>query len=190
MRVKLSGTSRCATGSSRGSRPACRHAVGTARWPFRRNCCTLLRTSRAADAHRRRRRSRRHRSSCAAAGTCALGLAGRAAIGATIGLVREALRCEELLLAGAEREGCVAINAVEGFVCIQCRELQDLILLERHSTQLAVPGTVTMQQDHADNLTPDRAGTRALPGTSDHNTKVARKLQVKACLGRFGRYDS
>jgi hypothetical protein len=54
----------------------------------------------------------------AAAGACALGLAGRAAIGATVRFVREALRCEELLFARAKREGSVAINAVEGFVCI------------------------------------------------------------------------
>ncbi len=47
------------------------------------------------------------------------GLAGRAAIGATIGLILEAFACEELLLARAKREGAAAINAVEGFVCVQ-----------------------------------------------------------------------
>jgi hypothetical protein len=54
----------------------------------------------------------------AAAGACTLGLAGRAAIRATVRFVREALRCEELLFARTKGKRCVAINAVEGFVCI------------------------------------------------------------------------
>ena len=42
-----------------------------------------------------------------------------------------------------------------------------------------------MQQDHADNLTPGQADALAMPGSVDHNTKVAGKLQVKPHLGRF-----
>ena len=40
----------------------------------------------------------------------------------------------------------------------------------------------TSQQDHADNLTPEWAGARAIHGTCNYNTKVGGKLQVKPCV--------
>src|ERR1700678_1935803 len=54
----------------------------------------------------------------AAAAGSTLGLTRRAAIHAAVGLIGEALRGEKLLFAGAEREGCAAINAIEGFIGI------------------------------------------------------------------------
>jgi hypothetical protein len=50
-----------------------------------------------------------------AAALRAAGLAGGAAIGATVRFIGEALHCEELLLAGRERELASAIDAREHF---------------------------------------------------------------------------
>src|ERR1700677_1548402 len=57
------------------------------------------------------------RTAAAAAGST-LRLTRRAAIHAAVGLIGKALRGEKLLFAGAEREGCAAINAIEGFIGI------------------------------------------------------------------------
>ncbi len=54
----------------------------------------------------------------AAAGST-LRLTGRTAFGATVGLVLEAFAREELLFARAKNELAVAINAVQGFICVQ-----------------------------------------------------------------------
>jgi len=54
----------------------------------------------------------------AAAGS-ALRLTRRAAFRATVGLILEAFAREELLFAGAKNELAVAINAVQGFICVQ-----------------------------------------------------------------------
>jgi hypothetical protein len=64
-------------------------------------------------------------------------------------------------------------------------ELQDSIY-GMSAIQLNSPFLeLLMQQDHADNLTPEQAGTRATSGSVDHNTKVGKKLQVNPCMGRF-----
>ena len=55
----------------------------------------------------------------AAAAGSALRFAGGAAFRAAIGLVLEAFAREELLFAGAKNELAVAINAVQGFICVQ-----------------------------------------------------------------------
>ena len=47
----------------------------------------------------------------AAATCCAAGLAGSAAIGATVGLVLKTLLCVEFLLTGSKRKLCAAIDA-------------------------------------------------------------------------------
>jgi hypothetical protein len=57
-------------------------------------------------------------ASTAAAARTALGLTGRAAFGATVGLILEAFAREELLFSGAENELTVAINAAQGFISI------------------------------------------------------------------------
>jgi hypothetical protein len=54
----------------------------------------------------------------ATAGT-ALRLAGRTAFGATVGLILEAFAREELLFSGTENKLAVAINAVQGLICVQ-----------------------------------------------------------------------
>jgi hypothetical protein len=53
-----------------------------------------------------------------AAAGAALGLAGRAAFRATIGLVLEAFAREELLLSRTKNELAVTINAAQGFICV------------------------------------------------------------------------
>jgi hypothetical protein len=64
------------------------------------------------------RRSTTVTATATAATGAALGLAGRPALGATIGLVLEALAREELLFAGAKNELAVTINAAQGFICV------------------------------------------------------------------------
>jgi hypothetical protein len=54
----------------------------------------------------------------AAAGST-LRLTGRAAFRATVGLILEAFAREKLLFARAKDELAVAINAVQGFICVQ-----------------------------------------------------------------------
>jgi hypothetical protein len=49
----------------------------------------------------------------------ALRLAGRTAFGATVGLILEAFAREKLLFARAKNELAVAINAVQGLICVQ-----------------------------------------------------------------------
>jgi hypothetical protein len=52
----------------------------------------------------------------AAGAVTALGFASRATVEATIRLVREAFGGKELLLAGREGKGCIAVYAIEGFI--------------------------------------------------------------------------
>ncbi len=54
----------------------------------------------------------------AAAGST-LRLTGRAAFRATVGLILEAFAREELLFSRAENKLAVAINAVQGLICVQ-----------------------------------------------------------------------
>jgi hypothetical protein len=54
----------------------------------------------------------------AAAARSTLRFTRRAAIRTTVGLVLEAFAREELLFAGSENELAVAINAVQGLVCV------------------------------------------------------------------------
>jgi hypothetical protein len=63
------------------------------------------------------RRSTVTAAAAATAGT-ALGLAGRAAFGTTIGFILEAFAREELLLSRTKNELAVTINAAQGFICV------------------------------------------------------------------------
>jgi hypothetical protein len=63
-------------------------------------------------------------AAAAAATRTTLRFTRRTAIGATIGLVGEALRCEKFLLSSTKRELGVAVNARECFISIQGSKLQ------------------------------------------------------------------